>query len=232
MSYTRKVTVIRQGCSGSYSERTVTESTSSVSSGSGFSSLSWFKKNSTPLVTIDNETPKRATSTVTVTKNAPTKAQQFNRSAGGGSSSSSSFESAVLDAHNRLRARHSAPLLTLNASISQYAQEWANNLARRGTLQHRTSDQYGENLYACFGKTELTGEEVVQSWYSEIKHYRYGQSSPSNFSQVGHFTQVVWKGSRELGVGMAQNGNQIYVVCNYDPPGNVLGRYSANVSSG
>lgn len=99
----------------------MTESTS-VSSGSGFSSLSWFKKSSSPIVPIGNGTPKTATPTVTVTQSAPTKAQ-FNRSTGG---TQPSFEVAVLDAHNRLRARHSAPALTLNPSISRYAQEWAN----------------------------------------------------------------------------------------------------------
>lgn len=37
----------------------------------------------------------------------------------------------------------------------------------------------------------------------------------------GHFTQVVWKGSTELGVGMATNGNKVYVVGQYRPPGNI-----------
>lgn len=98
-------------------------------------------------------------------------------------------------------------------------------------MQHRSNNRYGENLYACFGKTNLSGVEVVKAWYDEIKHYRFGQPSPGNFSQVGHFTQVVWKESRELGVGIAKNGNNIYVVCNYDPPGNFMGKYAANVTS-
>lgn len=37
----------------------------------------------------------------------------------------------------------------------------------------------------------------------------------------GHFTQVVWKDSAELGVGMATNGNKVYVVGQYRPPGNM-----------
>ncbi|KAL9701878.1 hypothetical protein quinque_005319 [Culex quinquefasciatus] len=82
----------------------------------------------------------------------------------------------------------------------------SNNLAARNTMQHRSNNRYGENLYACFGKAVVGGEDAVNSWYDEIKHYRFGQPSPGNFSQVGHFTQVVWKESRELGVGMAKNG--------------------------
>lgn len=47
---------------------------------------------------------------------------------------------------------------------------------------------------------------------------------------TGHFTQVVWKDSKELGVGCtkAKNG-KIYVVANYYPPGNYIGCYVENV---
>ena len=38
---------------------------------------------------------------------------------------STTFATAVLAEHNRLRTRHSAPLLKLNRDISRYAQEWA-----------------------------------------------------------------------------------------------------------
>lgn len=37
----------------------------------------------------------------------------------------------------------------------------------------------------------------------------------------GHFTQVVWKSSTELGVGMATNGKKVYVVGQYRPAGNI-----------
>jgi len=53
----------------------------------------------------------------------------------------------------------------------------------------------------------------------------------------GHFTQVVWKNSTELGCGAAQGvktfqGNQynaFYVVCQYGPAGNVIGQFDDNV---
>lgn len=37
----------------------------------------------------------------------------------------------------------------------------------------------------------------------------------------GHFTQVVWKDSTQLGVGMATKGNKVYVVGQYRPAGNM-----------
>ncbi|XP_058459942.1 Golgi-associated plant pathogenesis-related protein 1-like [Malaya genurostris] len=215
MSYTRKVTTVRTGCNG---ERIVT--TTQQLSGGCVSNSSWFQQQiQQPFETMvnhcSNENPIESHSIESTSASSP----------------SSSFEEAVLEEHNRLRARHSAAPLRFNSAMNQYAQEWANNLARRNTMQHRSNNKYGENLFASFGKADVTGEEAVRAWYNEIKDYRFGQSNPGNFSQVGHFTQLVWKGSRQLGVGKARNGNNIYVVCNYDPPGNYSGEYPANVTA-
>ena len=47
---------------------------------------------------------------------------------------------------------------------------------------------------------------------------------------LGHFTQVVWKDSKLLGIAQARsNSGKIIVVANYDPAGNFGGRYQANV---
>ena len=50
-------------------------------------------------------------------------------------------------------------------------------------------------------------------------------------NRAGRFTQVVWKGSREIGIGraFAENGQTVFVVCNYLPVGNVMGRFKENV---
>ncbi|XP_058118515.1 Golgi-associated plant pathogenesis-related protein 1-like [Anopheles ziemanni] len=140
------------------------------------------------------------------------------------------FQQQVLQRHNELRAKHSAAPLVLDPAICQYAQEWANTLASRNVMQHRTNGKYGENLFAQFGNTNVTASQAVDSWYNEIKYYQFGASQPHNFSQVGHFTALVWKNSRRLGVGIASRGSNVYVVCNYDPAGNFMGQYHLNVS--
>ncbi|XP_058055285.1 uncharacterized protein LOC131206646 [Anopheles bellator] len=140
------------------------------------------------------------------------------------------FQLEVLNQHNTLRKRHSAAPLQLDSNLCNYAQEWANTLASRNVMQHRSNNKYGENLYACFGKTNITGAEAVNNWYNEIKYYAFGSPAPGNFSQVGHFTQVVWKTSLRLGVGIATKGTSVYVVCNYDPPGNFTGQYHLHVT--
>lgn len=48
--------------------------------------------------------------------------------------------------------------------------------------------------------------------------------------RTGHFTQMVWKNTQEMGMAMARGLNgKIYVVANYNPRGNVVGKFMANV---
>lgn len=64
--------------------------------------------------------------------------------------------------------------------------------------------------------------------YSEIKDHIFGQE-PTGLG-TGHFTQVVWKETKELGVGCTKaRDGKIYVVANYYPPGNYIGDFAVNV---
>lgn len=75
---------------------------------------------------------------------------------------------------------------------------------------------------------ELTGAGATKMWYDEIKDYNF--KNPGNFGGTGHFTQVVWAGSLEMGVAKAGDGTgPQYVVARYSPPGNVMGQYQENV---
>ena len=62
---------------------------------------------------------------------------------------------------------------------------------------------------------------------SKIKQFKFGVETVAG--GTGHFSQVVWAASTQLGVGLATNRGKVVVVCNYDPPGNYRGRYKENV---
>jgi uncharacterized protein YkwD len=137
------------------------------------------------------------------------------------------FKSQILERHNEYRAKHNVPPLTWNEEIARFARQWAERLAREDRMYHRSGSSYGENIYWQSGGT-FNGNRPVDSWYSEIRYYRF---SNHGFSyKTGHFTQVVWKGTEELGCGKAQSSSGgVYVVCNYSPPGNYKGRFQENV---
>jgi len=60
-------------------------------------------------------------------------------------------------------------------------------------------------------------------WYDEVKDYDFKNQG---FKKgTGHFTQVVWKDTKEVGFGYADS----YVCARYAPPGNYAGRFEENV---
>jgi hypothetical protein len=134
--------------------------------------------------------------------------------------------SAWVDAHNRFRSRHCAAALTWSAKLAEVAQRWAHVLRDRGCQFDHSGGKYGENL-AMGTKGTLDPASVVKMWYDEIAQYRFPDGGFS--METGHFTQVVWRGTKRVGCGHAQcKGMDIYV-CEYDPPGNWEGQYRDNV---
>ncbi|MEU4317623.1 CAP family protein [Nocardia fluminea] len=140
---------------------------------------------------------------------------------------STNFAQEVLDAHNYFRAHHGAAPLELDSELNQQAQEWADHLAGAGLFGHRPNNRYGENLYAAVGATTASGQSVTEARYDEVRHYNF--DTPGFSMSTGHFTQLVWKDTTKIGVGLATRANTTYVVANYDPPGNALGHFPANV---
>jgi hypothetical protein len=133
---------------------------------------------------------------------------------------------ALVDAHNRVRSSHCAPPLRWSGKLASSAQKWANALRDRGCVLGHSGGPHGENLAAGTVGT-LDAAAIVGMWYDEVKHFSFRSGGFS--MKTGHFTQVVWRGTSEVGCGVSQcNGLDIWI-CQYDPPGNVEGQYRENV---
>ncbi len=100
-------------------------------------------------------------------------------------------------------------------------------------MYHRQPNKYGENIAEMIGGREMSAEFAVDMWYGEVGRYTaYGREPDfSSFLNWGHFTQLVWKGSRAVGVGCGRSADGLYqfVVGNFDPPGNMMGDFANNV---
>lgn len=137
------------------------------------------------------------------------------------------FNNELLKTHNTIRSQHSAAPLKWNSKLAAEAQRWAEDLASRNCIQPSGSNDYGENM-AYMSGGQLTGKKVTDMWYEEHDKYSYG--NPGFSKTTGHFTQIVWQSSKEMGAGKAvsSTGAQ-FVVARYQPPGNVRGQYPENV---
>nr|XP_023693772.1 uncharacterized protein LOC111857308 [Paramormyrops kingsleyae] len=147
------------------------------------------------------------------------------------SANTSNFQKEALEAHNARRQQHGAPPLSLDLDLCRETQKWAEHLVQQNALQHSDTD-LGENIYYKWSsnKAPVSGKDAVESWYSEIKDYDF--SEPGYQKKTGHFTQVVWKDSQEMGIGLATDGKgKVFVVARYRPAGNITnpGYYERNV---
>jgi pathogenesis-related protein 1 len=136
---------------------------------------------------------------------------------------------ALLQGHNRARAEVGVGPLSWSKQLANYAQEWATHLAlKKCGFEHRPDTgewrrNYGENLF--MGTAGYYGvADAVKAWVNEKIYYKGETLTAGNFHASGHYTQVVWKDTKEVGCAKAECKGNIIVVCNYDPPGNVIGR--------
>ena len=131
------------------------------------------------------------------------------------------FTLSAIKLHNLYRACHNAQPLIFNCEILEIAQNYSEHLAKDvGNLvvsNNRFHGEWmGENSAFFYG---TNGEIPTKLWYSD--YLRYNFSNPGLISGAGHFTLVVWKNSKEFGIGYSCDDNsRCFVVANYYPGGN------------
>lgn len=70
---------------------------------------------------------------------------------------------------------------------------------------------------------------MTNMWYNEIRSYNFAY--PGYSSITGHLTQVIWKTSVELGMGIGvRNTNSFYGVAQYYKQGNIIGYFAGQAN--
>lgn len=133
----------------------------------------------------------------------------------------SSISSDMLAAHNAVRKRVGISPLVWSARLADGAQDWADTLLRRGQFFHRPNSRHGENLFEIRGAA-ATPATVVDQWATESRNYNYEVNACRGV--CGHYTQIVWGDTKEVGCAVARGKGREVWVCNYDPPGNWVGK--------
>jgi pathogenesis-related protein 1 len=142
----------------------------------------------------------------------------------------------MVTAHNTWRTEVGTPNLKWSTKLADTAQAWADTLktSQACKMVHSHTAGVGENLYWASPLTYSTGKVEVQavsstkvtaSWGSEKKDYTYASNSCASGKVCGHYTQVVWKASTEVGCGKAICADKSQVwACQYTPAGNYVGQ--------
>jgi pathogenesis-related protein 1 len=147
-----------------------------------------------------------------------------------GSNFKASEAKIFLDHHNKVRAEVGVGKLTWSSSLSNYAQSWANQLAdKKCKMKHsecrdETGRVLGENIFWGSSSAVYGTLDASKSWYEEKADYNGERIGETRGKKVGHYTQMVWKYTREVGAGVAYcPSGAIIVVASYHPAGNIVG---------
>jgi uncharacterized protein YkwD len=144
---------------------------------------------------------------------------------------SADWANSILAVHNSERAAVGVPPLVWSDSLAASAQTWAEHLLTIHEWVHSTNQPYGENLASFswfWGPTSPNGGGTPY-WVVEKSNYvpgtpiEHGTIGP-NGGVYGHYTQMVWSTTTQIGCGVANDGGSSILVCHYYPPGNEVGK--------
>lgn len=150
----------------------------------------------------------------------------------------------IINYHNAVRVAHAQTPLKWSNNLAQYAQQWVNHLAntQNCSMKHRPNNGnssfkqiHGENLFWASPEVFSNGQikrQVINSryvfnaWAEEKQYYDYQSNTCQANEKCGHFTQIVWHESKEVGCAMAACPDQSQIwACNYSPRGNYIGEW-------
>jgi pathogenesis-related protein 1 len=135
----------------------------------------------------------------------------------------------ILQIHNNERAAVGVAPLTWSASLAADAQSYAEHLNSLGysccrvLLPHSNTGE-GENL--AWGTPGYSPAAGAQSWANEKRNYHgeaITQWRPGD-PVTGHYTQMVWRSTTQVGCGTSSSDRMDILVCRYNPGGNYLGQ--------
>ena len=136
----------------------------------------------------------------------------------------------LLALHNAERVRLGLPPLVWNAALARDAEDYAKVLLSRGALEHGSASERkgnGENLW--MGTAGAWNPDAMIEMFLEERRYFRAAAFPDvsltgNWNDVGHYSQIVWRDTREVGCAVDSGGGRDVLVCRYFPAGNVYGK--------
>ena len=133
----------------------------------------------------------------------------------------------ALEKHNYYRKKHKVNELKLSEDLCRKAEKRIKDLIDNNTDYDEDDNDIGENLFIG-SERKFDISDVCASWYNEKKNYDFKNDKCQ--SGTGHFTQMIWKETEEVGFGYSKlKDGKFYFLALYCPAGNELFRFKENV---
>lgn len=155
----------------------------------------------------------------------------------------SAYKITALKVHNDARKEVGVKPIIWSDNLEIDAKKYADYLASKDIFKHSESLKeinQGENLYSTayfvfqengekffFENTNYLKDASI-SWLGEKKDYTYAKigDRKNNFSKIGHYTQMVWSKTAQVGIAYSKSiSGKVYVVARYYPAGNIISQF-------
>ncbi|MEO7787215.1 MAG: CAP domain-containing protein [Sphingomicrobium sp.] len=133
----------------------------------------------------------------------------------------------ALRLHNQSRQSFGSAPVAWSEELAGEARAYAGTMAATGIYDHDQTPgrrkRMGENIWRGTRGT-FSYEVMLGVMIDERRDFRPGVfpqvSRTGSWHDVGHYTQIVWPTTTEIGCGLASSGLMDYLVCRYAPTGN------------
>jgi hypothetical protein len=140
------------------------------------------------------------------------------------------FAKEILRVQNEERLFQGRQPLIWDSALALDAGKWASHLAKNNLFEHAFAELgkngQGENLWMGTHAAYPLAE-MVSYWTAEAEQSKSGKfpdvSKSGNWTDVGHFTQLVWPETRKVGCALKSSAEDDFLVCRYWPAGNRIG---------
>jgi hypothetical protein len=138
--------------------------------------------------------------------------------------------------HNQVRAQAGSPPLVWDPQLALQAAAYVPTMANGRPVHsgRKGRETSRENLAPVLAGSST--EKMVGLWLAERRNFVPGifpaVSRTGNWADVGHYTQMIWPTTTNLGCAIHKGQPFDWLVCRYSPPGNQDGKpVPANVAA-
>jgi hypothetical protein len=142
----------------------------------------------------------------------------------------------ILAAHNKYRAEVNVTPLTWSDELAAQARNCAEYNAVEflplGSQKHCPIPGSGQNIAQATSSLKFNLTRLVDQWGREKKYFINGEfpsvSSTGSPEAIGHYTQLIWHNTTQVGCARVSASGRDMLVCDYTPKGNVYGEWAYN----
>lgn len=136
------------------------------------------------------------------------------------------FQEDCIQSHNKARLKQHLHGLVWDDNLAASAKAHVDSVVANGGRQDHLPSTHETPGNSIYGWPDINGYvscgRTVESWMTERGRYEALNEpiSAQNINQIGHYAQIMWTSTQQVGCAWAMVDGSVQTVCHYFPSGN------------